>query len=52
MSEKDDVDELGVQYPEKEPWPMEIAAAIVLAVFAVVVLVMIAVPLWRMFHGS
>lgn len=47
-----DRDELGVQYPEKELWPMEIAAVIVLAVFAVVVVVMIAVPLWRVFHGS
>ncbi len=51
-SEAADRDELGVQYPDKELRILEIAAALVLAVFAVVVVVMIAVPLWRMFHGS
>lgn len=52
MNEKDDVDELGVQYPEDDLWPMEIAAGIVLAVFAAVVVAMIVAPLWRMFSGS
>lgn len=47
-----DRDELGVQYPDKEMRILEIAATLVLAVFAVVVVVMIAAPLWRMFHGS